>query len=194
MTSNAGATGGAACGGPTDYISVPNGSVSVPANSNNTIPITTCTNAPGDPAEQFIVNLTATSSGSTIATSSAVGTIEGTAGGGDISIDDDSCTAGTTCNFTVTRLGGVGSVTVTWSTSNGTALGTGGCPATPAANQDYVVSGGTVSVGANGGTAPINITTCTNAAGEPSQTFNVNLNSASSGTITDGTGLGTITN
>jgi len=169
---------------------VSSGSIIVPGGGTNIIAITTCANVPGEQAQFLVVSLTGATSG-TIVDGQGIGTIAETPGGGDIAINDLSCAAGNACNFTVTRAGGIGPVNVVWSTANGTALGTGACPATPSATQDYVVAAGIVPVGANA-TANIAIATCTNAAAEVAETFNVNLNSASSGTITDPTGVGTI--
>jgi hypothetical protein len=117
--------------------------------------------------------------------------------GGSIAIGDGTCaastTANTTCNFTVTQTGGSTSATVTYQTVNGQAQGTAACPATPVATQDFVaVSSSTVNVPASG-TGTIAITICPRAAGDPNQTFGVNLISTTSGTISDANGTGTIT-
>lgn len=113
--------------------------------------------------------------------------------GGTISINDTRCLESLPCVFTVTRTGGAGAVTVTYSTANGTnGFGVGVCPLI--LSFTYIsVSGATVSVPANG-TATIAITTCVRAAPtEAMGDFTVNLTGATGGaTITDGTGLGTI--
>jgi hypothetical protein len=140
--------------------------------------------------EFFVVSLTGTTTG-TIADGEGIGTIAATPGGGSIAISDTSCLAGVSCLFTVTRIGGIGPVNVVWSTANGTAETTGACPITPSIFQDYVVSGGTVSVGANA-SSQIAVPTCTSPAGEAAESFFVNLNSASSGTITNPLAVGTI--
>lgn len=120
---------------------------------------------------------------------SATGTAEA---GGSITIGNAVCPAGDPCSFTVAQSGGSGSVNVTYSTQNGTALGAGSCPMTPSATQDYVASSGTVTVGANG-SASIPIQTCASGIGEGPETFAVNLTGTSAGTIVVSQAVGTIT-
>jgi len=111
--------------------------------------------------------------------------------GGSISISNAACPAGDPCNFTVAQSGGSGPVNMTYSTQNGTAIGAGSCPLTPFAFQDYVVSSGTVTVGANS-TASILIHTCANESSEGVETFAVNLTGTSPGAITSSQAVGTI--
>jgi len=119
---------------------------------------------------------------------SAMGTAEA---GGSISISNAVCPAGDPCSFTVAQSGGSGPVNVAFATQNGTALGAGSCPMTPSAFQDYVVSSGTVTVGANS-TANIPIQSCASGSGEGPETFTVNLTGTSAGTIVVNQGMATI--
>jgi len=111
--------------------------------------------------------------------------------GGSVAISSAACPAGDRCTFTVTQIGGSGPVNVTYSTQNGTAFGGASCPLTPSVAPDYVVSTGTVTVGANS-TASIIIQTCANVAGESIEAFVVNLTGASAGSIALSQGVGTI--
>jgi hypothetical protein len=113
-------------------------------------------------------------------------TVGGTGTGGSISIGDTTCVAGNNCTFTVTQTGGTASATVNYATQNVTASGGGDCTGA----FDYIAASSTATVGANS-TTSIVITTCAGATN--GETFNVNISGATSGTITDGTGVGTIT-
>jgi len=111
----------------------------------------------------------------------------GVAGSGSINISDATCGEGTSCTFTVTQTGGVGTATVTFTTVNGTATA-GTC----GAGGDYTAQSSSVLVTA-GGSGFISIFACTDALVDPGETFTVTLTGTNSGTIVDGTGIGTIT-
>ena len=80
---------------------------------------------------------------------------------------------------------------VSFQTVNGTAMGTGACPAPATATQDFRTSAGTVTVGPNS-TVNIPVITCANATGEVTETFSVILTGTTGGTITVSQGVGTI--
>jgi hypothetical protein len=118
--------------------------------------------------------------------------IAATGGGtsGSVSIYDATCVAGNACVFNVERTGGTGTANVSYQTADGTAGGFAAC--TSGHDFDYVVSGGTITVAANG-TATISIPTCADIGPEASETFNVVLSNPTGGaTIGDGIGVGTI--
>ncbi len=197
QTVNDVAQGTGACPSPAsagqDFV-VSSGTVIVAASGTATILITTCANEGTETSEAFSVNLTGTTAG-TIVDGSGAGTI--TAAGptptptppavGSISISNASCTSGSPCTFTVTQTGGTITAVVNYSTVNGTAT------ASPCPAGDYEAASATVSVTANGGTAPIAITTCPNSNGEPQEFFSVSLSGTNAAwTITSGVGTGTI--
>src|SRR5213079_2229750 len=88
--------------------------------------------------------------------------------------------------FTVTRTGDLsGASSVLFVTADGTATVAGG---------DYQANSGTLNFAASQATATITVLVNGDTAVEPNETFTVNLSGATGATITDGTGLGTITN
>ena len=93
--------------------------------------------------------------------------------------------AGTvTMTFTVTRTNGSGAATVNWATADGTAT----------AGVDYVAGSGTASFADGETTTTITVTVNSDAVVEGDETLNVTLTSPSTGTISDATGVGVITN
>ena len=88
--------------------------------------------------------------------------------------------------FTVTRSGGTAAFDVNFATSNGTAT---------VADSDYVAASNTLHFGANENTQTISVTINGDTKVEANETFNVALSNATNGaTISDGQGVGTITN
>ena len=88
--------------------------------------------------------------------------------------------------FTVTRSGGTAAFNVNYATADGTAT---------TADGDYVANSGTVQFAANENVKTVSITINGDTKVEASETFNVNLSSATAGaTISDGLGVGTISN
>ena len=94
--------------------------------------------------------------------------------------------AGQGATFTVTRSGGTAAFDVNYATSNGTAT---------VADGDYVAASNTLHFGANQNTQTISVTINGDTKVEANETFNVGLSNATNGaTISDGQGVGTITN
>ena len=88
--------------------------------------------------------------------------------------------------FTVTRSGGTAAFDVNFATSDGTAT---------VADSDYVAASSTLHFGANENTQTISVTINGDTKVESNETFNVLLSNATNGaTISDGQGVGTITN
>lgn len=109
-----------------------------------------------------------------------------------LSINDVSIAEGnagtTTLTFTVTRTGATPStVGFNFATSDGTAT---------TADGDYVANIGTGSIPSGGatGTTTVVVTLNGDAFFENNETFSVTLSAATNAAISDGTGLGTITN
>ncbi len=94
--------------------------------------------------------------------------------------------AGTTnFQFTITRSNTAGAVSVVVNTQNGTAVST----------SDYTaISNLTVNFAPGSSTAVVNVSVIGDTAVEANETFSVNLSNPSGAAITDGQGIGTITN
>jgi ribosomal protein L35AE/L33A/disulfide oxidoreductase YuzD len=138
--------------------------------------------------DTFTLNLT-NASNATISDATGVGTITDDDPLPALSIGDATVTegnAGTTAaaTFTVTLSPASGrAVSVDYSTANGTATAPG----------DYSGAGGTLIFAAGETTRTITVPVNGDALNEPNETFFVNLTGASNAAVTDGQGLGTIT-
>jgi glucose/arabinose dehydrogenase len=146
----------------------------------------------GDPgfelAETFNVNLSGASN-ATISDNQGVGTIANEDLPPALSINDVSITEGNsgtvTATFTVTLSMASGvTATVNYATADGTAT----------AGSDYVATSGTLTFNPGQLTQQVNVTINGDTAFEANEAFNVNLTSPSNAIITDGQGVGTITN
>ena len=143
--------------------------------------------------ETFNVVLSNATNGATISDSQGVGTItndDGAAIAGSVSINDVTISEGNSgtkvATFTVTRSGGTAAFDVNFATSDGTAT---------VADSDYVAASNTLHFGANENTQTISVTINGDTKVEANETFNVVLSNATNGaTISDGQGVGTITN
>lgn len=99
-----------------------------------------------------------------------------------LTIQEPPCFA-TTANLTVTLIRPVSYSVVGYSTSNGTAT----------AGSDYVAASGSITIPAGQTTGTIGITINPDALVEPNETFNVTITNGAGITITDNTGVVTIT-
>jgi chitinase len=183
-TANGTATAGS------DYVAL-GGSVTFPAGSTSqTLNVTVNGDTTVEPNETFLVNLSSPS-GATILDGQGVGTItnDDSAALPTLSINDWAVAEGnsgtTAANFTVTLSAAAsGTVTVGYSTANGTAT----------AGSDYVAGSGTVTFTAGQITKTIAVVVNGDTTVEPNETFTVNLASPIGATILDAQGIGTITN
>jgi uncharacterized repeat protein (TIGR01451 family) len=137
--------------------------------------------------ETVIVNLSNPTL-ATISDGSGTGTITNDDTPPTLSINDVTLVEGdsgtTNFVFTVTRTGNLGSTSsVNFATSDGTA----------SAGSDYTANSGTLNFAANQATATITVAVSGDLASEANETFNVTLSSPTLATISDGTGVGTIT-
>ena len=138
--------------------------------------------------ETFLVNLSGASN-ATVTDAQGVGTITDDDGAVTISIDDATVTEGdsgsSSATFTVTLSAISGqTVTVSAQTANATA----------AAGSDYTTTGPTTLTFSPGVlTQTFTVPVLGDTLDEPSETFVVNLTSASNATISDSQGIGTIT-
>lgn len=86
--------------------------------------------------------------------------------------------------FTITRTSSVGADTINYSTSSGTAV----------SGTDFIASSGTVSFADGQSSRPISIDISADSTVELNETYSVTLSNPSRGSISDATGVGTITN
>jgi hypothetical protein len=97
----------------------------------------------------------------------------------DVRINETASNA----TFTVTlSAASIGSITVNYSTTNGTAT----------AGSDYTATTGTLTIPAGSTTGTINVPIINDTLVEPNETFTVNLATPVNATILDGQGIGTI--
>jgi ribosomal protein L35AE/L33A len=137
--------------------------------------------------ETFFLNLT-NPGNATISDAQGVGTITDNDGAPTLSINDATVTEGNTGTtnavFTVTLSSASGvSVTVAYATANGTAT----------APADYTATTGTLTFPAGVTTRTITVPVVGDVLDEANETYTVNLSNATNASISDGQGLGTIT-
>ena len=156
--------------------------------TTKTVDVTVHGDATYEADEHFTLDLS-NASGATIADDSGTGTITNDDAAPTFAIDDVSLAEGNT---------GLTSLTFTVTKSGPTELGssvhfaTGGGTAT--AGVDYTVNSGTLSFGANATSKTVTVLVHGDTTFETNETFHVVLSSPTGGTISDATGVGTITN
>lgn len=139
--------------------------------------------------ETFDVELSAAAN-ATIAKSRATATITDDDGAPTISINDVTLPEGPSGSskvfvFEIALSAASGrSITVDWTTANGTAL----------APTDFIAASGTVTFAPGDTKRTIGVTVVGNNVVEPNETFTVNLSAPTNATIADGSGVGTIAN
>jgi len=197
------ATGGAACTGSTDYVTITSGTLSfASADTTKTIAVTVCGDTVYESNETFFVNLSSPS-GATITDNQGVGTINNDDTAPALSINDVTLSEGnagtTSFNFTVTKAGSTEvNATVSFATANGitdpaTGGGVGTCSAT-SGTPDYETKSGSLTFLPADTTKTITVLVCGDTVYEKNQTFFVNLSTPGDATISDNQGVGTITN
>ena len=138
--------------------------------------------------ETFLVNL-ANAINATIADNQGIGTITNDDQAPSLAISDVTVTEGnaatTNAVFTVTRTGPTElAATVNFTTANVTAT----------APSDYATTSGTLTFAPGTTSQQITVPVVGDTTFEAAETFQVNLSVANNATITDGQGIGTITN
>ncbi len=183
----------------TDYARAAGTLTFAPGTTSQTVTVDVTGDITIEPDETFTVGLTNPVNG-TIAKASGAGTIvndDVATGTPTLSIDDVAITEGDTgtktLTFTVTRAGNTaGASTVSWSTSDVTAIAAG---AAAVGGQDYVSQvNQTLSFAAGETSKTISVTINGDALVEPNETFEVTLSNATGATVTKAIGVGTITN
>ena len=173
---------------------LPSGTVNFAAGETSKV---VTVNVAGDTAveadEGFTVTLSTPSTGATLGTATATGTIQNDDAApvaGSVSISDVSVTEGNSGTklavFTVTRAGGTAALGVNYATADNTAMTSDG---------DYLATSGTLQFGAGVNSQTISVVINGDSKFESLETFQVNLSSPSNGaTLGDASGLGTIQN
>src|SRR5437773_7401764 len=117
-----------------------------------------------------------------------------------LAIDDvsqaEGSTGGTTAfTFTVTKTGATAqSVTVGFTTVDGTATGNSSCATAATGTPDYISQTGTLTFAPSDPSKTITVQVCADTTFELSEAFTVKLSGATGATITKDTGMGTIVN
>jgi hypothetical protein len=185
-----GATNPATAG--SDYVSA-SGTITFAAGDiSETVNVTINGDLVFEQNETFNVTLSNASANATLTggTATAIGTITNDDTKPTISITDATQLEGNNGSsnfvFTVSLTAPTSeAVSVDYATSNGTAT----------AGTDYTAKTGTVTIPAGSTSATITVSVAGDTASETSETFNVTLSNQTAGyTISDATGLGTITN
>jgi chitinase len=112
----------------------------------------------------------------------------------DVTMNEGTGTGPTTFMFTITRTGATElTATVDFATANGAvnpAIGGSVC----GSGVDYASSTGALTFAANETTKTATVNVCRDSDNEPNETFFLNLSNATQATISNGPGIGTITN
>ncbi|MCY4509512.1 MAG: hypothetical protein OXG35_21490, partial [Acidobacteria bacterium] len=161
-----------------------------PTEGSHTISVPTTEDSDQEETETFTVTLS-NPSGATIADGSATGTITDDEDEDDttttlptLSIGDATVEEGETAEFTVTlTVTRTGSVTVAYSTADGTAD----------AGDDYSSTSDSLTFATDETSKTISVATLEDAIKEETETFTVTLSNPAGATIEDGSGIGTIT-
>ncbi|HEX6184662.1 MAG TPA: Calx-beta domain-containing protein [Pyrinomonadaceae bacterium] len=190
VTVNFATSDGTAVGSPapaSDYGSM-NGTLTFnPGQTSAEFVVTVFSDGVDEPDETFNVNLSSPSN-ATINDGAGVGTITDDDATPTLSIGDVSATETSSgffgFEFTVTLTGvSAQTVTVNYATADGTAV----------AGSDYTAASGTLNFLPNETSKTVIVAVVGDTVDEPNETFNLNLSSASNATISDGTGVGSIT-
>ncbi|WP_164489993.1 Calx-beta domain-containing protein [Runella sp. SP2] len=177
----------------TDYISTSGTLTFNPGETSKTMVVPVVGDAIGEANETFFVNLSnlAVSGGLlssvSITDAQGLGTIlddDLQFSINDVTVDEGN-TGLTNFTFTVSRTSTATAETINYATADNTAT---------TADNDYTSTSGTLSFAAGEANKTITVTVNGDAKVEGNETFFVNLTAPSNGAISDGQGLGTITN
>src|SRR5439155_22787 len=108
---------------------------------------------------------------------------------------DRSTGVTTAFTFTVTKTGATAqSVTVGFTTNDGTATGNSSCATADTGTPDYISQTGTLTFAPSDPSKTITVQVCADTTFELSEAFTVKLSGPTDATITKDTGTGTIVN
>ena len=159
----------------TDYTAVTNGSVTIDANQTEaSFMVSTAQDSTTEGDETFKVTITGTTlpGGVTIATASAIGTIQDD-DGVTVSVEGASATEGSTVTFKATLSAAVGSnVVLGWTTG---ADDTSGARQATAGTDYTAVTSGSVTIDATQTEASFTVSTTSDTATEGDETFKVTI-------------------
>lgn len=188
-TADGTAIGGAACGSGIDYVSTSGTLTFGNGISSQTFSVQLCPDVIIDPNETINLSLSNPTGGASLGTpDTAILTIIDITPTFQFSSATYSVAENqSTITLPVTRGGTTtGTQTVSYATSDGTAIGGTSC----AAGVDYISNSGTLNVN---NSIPITITICNDAVIESSKTFNVTLSNPTGGAIVFSPGAATVT-
>jgi len=186
------ATAGNTATSGSDFVATSGTANITPGSLSTTVNVTVNSDTTTEPNETLFVNLSAPTN-ATIADGQGVGTINNDDQEPTISINDVAVTEGnngsaTIATFTVSLSNASSAnIHVNYTTANGTASSASG-------SDDYNDTSGTVFFAPGQLTNTISVTVLGDTIFEPNETFFVNLSFALSSSISDGQGVGTITN
>src|SRR5216117_1768124 len=197
------ATGNSSCAtagtGTPDYISQTGTLTFAPSDPSKTITVQVCADTTFELSEAFTVKLSGATN-ATITMDTGTGTIVNDDTAPTLAIDDvvqnEGSTGGTTAfTFTVTKTGATTqSVTVGFTTVDGTATGNSSCATAATGTPDYISQTGTLTFAPSDPSKTITVQVCADTTFELSEAFTVKLSGATGATITKDTGTGTIVN
>src|SRR5216117_358584 len=197
------ATGNSSCAtagtGTPDYISQTGTLTFAPSDPSKTITVQVCADTTFELSEAFTVKLSGATN-ATITMDTGTGTIVNDDTAPTLAIDDvvqnEGSTGGTTAfTFTVTKTGATTqSVTVGFTTVDGTATGNSSCATAATGTPDYISQTGTLTFAPSDPSKTITVQVCADTTFELSEAFTVKLSGATNATITKDTGTGTIVN
>ena len=168
---------------PADFTAASGTLTILAGDTSGTINVSTADDAISELSEDFVVNLS-NPGNATISDASGTGTITDNDGSPQLSVNDVSVAEGSAVSFTITA-SKVSSqnITVDYATSDGTAV----------AGSDYTAVSGTATILAGSTTTTVNVTSLDNGVFEISETYTLTLSNPANATISDATGIGTIT-
>src|SRR5438034_941354 len=197
------ATGNSSCAaagtGTPDYISQTGTLTFAPSDPSKTITVQVCADTTFQLRQAFPARRSA-DPGATISDGQGQGTIVNDDTAPTLAIDDvsqaEGSTGGTTAfTFTVTKTGATAqSVTVGFTTVDGTATGNSSCAAAATGTPDYISQTGTLTFAPSDPSKTITVQVCADTTFELSEASTVKLSGATGATITKDTGIGTIVN
>ncbi len=172
-----------------DYVAASGTLTFAPGVTTQPVSVTVNGDVKNEANETLTINLSARTN-ATVSDSQGLGTINNDDVVPALSIDDVAIDEGnsgvTTLAFTVSLSAVSGqTVTVGYAAANGTAT---------TADGDYVAASGTLTFAPGVTTQPVSVTVTGDVKNEANETLTVNLSAPTSATISDGQGLGTITN